>query len=116
MLSRMIIKSLMIIWRSNDRCETLNMILASLLKHCFSGHAHFCTVSYYMNKFDGLNFCWPKEHSTNNSTHFQRTISADSYYSSHFHSTYFKLEKTDQMYFFHCSTSFISDYIDAILM
>ena len=41
----------------NDRCKTLNMILASLLKHCFSGHAHFCTVSYYMNKFDGLNFC-----------------------------------------------------------
>ena len=41
----------------NDRCKTLNMILASLLKHCFSGHAHFCTVSYYMNKLDELNFC-----------------------------------------------------------
>ena len=101
---------------SNDRCKTLNMILTSLLKHCFSGHAHFCTVSYYMNKLDELNFCRPKEHSTNISTHFQRTISADSFYSSHFHSTYFKLEKWTKCIFVHCSTSFISDYIDTILM
>ena len=40
----------------NDRCEKLNMILASLLKQCFSGHAHFCTVSYHMIKLDELNF------------------------------------------------------------
>ena len=69
---------------SNDRCETLDIILASLLKHCFQVmHIVYSLILY--EQVELAQFLWPKEHSTNISTQVQRTISSDSFYTSHFH-------------------------------
>ena len=114
MLSWMIIQIVMIIWMSNDRCETLNMILASLLKHCFQVmHIVYSLILYEQVGWAQFLLAKGTFHKYFNTSSKNNKLWQFLYFTFPLISS---LRNGPNVCFVQCSTSFISDYIDAILM